>query len=78
MSCFNVFFTFLPPLVIGIFDQIVSSRMLDKYPQMYILGQKNVFFNQRKFWGWIGNATFHSIVSVLCVTSKMTETQYKL
>ncbi|KAG2207432.1 hypothetical protein INT46_001018 [Mucor plumbeus] len=62
MSCFNVIFTFLPPLVIGIFDQIVSSRMLDKYPQMYILGQKNVFFNQKKFWGWIANATYHSIV----------------
>ena len=63
MSCFNVIFTFLPPLVIGIFDQIVSSRMLDKYPQMYMLGQDNVFFNQKKFWGWIANATFHSIVS---------------
>ncbi|KAL9545058.1 hypothetical protein MBANPS3_007318 [Mucor bainieri] len=62
MSCFNVIFTFLPPLVIGIFDQIVSSRMLDKYPQMYMLGQKNVFFNQKKFWGWIANATFHSVV----------------
>lgn len=65
MSCFNVIFTFLPPLVIGIFDQIVSSRMLDKYPQMYILGQKNVFFNQKKFWGWIANATYHSIVSFI-------------
>ncbi|KAG2230430.1 hypothetical protein INT48_009176 [Thamnidium elegans] len=62
MSCFNVFFTFLPPLAIGVFDQIVSSRMLDKYPQMYMLGQRNVFFNQKKFWGWIANATFHSIV----------------
>lgn len=65
MSCFNVIFTFLPPLVIGIFDQIVSSRMLDQYPQMYMLGQKNVFFNQKKFWGWIANATFHSIVGFI-------------
>lgn len=62
MSCFNVIFTFLPPIAIGVFDQIVSSRMLDKYPQMYMLGQKNVFFNQKKFWGWIANATYHSIV----------------
>lgn len=63
MSCFNVIFTFLPPLMIGIFDQIVSSRMLEKYPQMYMLGQDNVFFNQRKFWGWMANATFQSLVS---------------
>lgn len=63
MSCFNVIFTFLPPLVIGIFDQFVSARMLDKYPQMYMLGQTNEFFNQKKFWGWFGNAVFHSLVS---------------
>ncbi|KAG2230112.1 hypothetical protein INT48_002466, partial [Thamnidium elegans] len=62
MSCFNVIFTFLPPLVIGIFDQFVSARMLDKYPQMYMLGQSNEFFNQKKFWGWFGNAVFHSLI----------------
>lgn len=50
-------------MVMGIFDQYVSARMLDKYPQMYMLGQKNEFFNQRKFWGWFANAVFHSIVS---------------
>ncbi|KAG1057500.1 hypothetical protein G6F43_000671 [Rhizopus delemar] len=62
MSCFNVIFTFLPPLCIGIFDQFVSARMLDKYPQMYMLGQSNEFFNQKKFWGWFFNAVFHSLV----------------
>ncbi|KAI9469032.1 MAG: hypothetical protein EXX96DRAFT_590210 [Benjaminiella poitrasii] len=62
MSCFNVIFTFLPPLCIGIFDQFVSARMLDKYPQMYMLGQTNEFFNQKKFWGWFGNAVFHSLI----------------
>ncbi|KAG0166676.1 hypothetical protein DFQ28_007019 [Apophysomyces sp. BC1034] len=62
MSCFNVIFTFLPPLVIGIFDQFVSARMLDKYPQMYMLGQTNEFFNQKKFWGWFGNACYHSLI----------------
>ncbi|KAI8331670.1 hypothetical protein BC941DRAFT_360157 [Chlamydoabsidia padenii] len=62
MSCFNVIFTFLPPLAIGIFDQIVSARMLDKYPQMYMLGQSNEFFNQKRFWGWIANAVYHSLL----------------
>ncbi|CAO3676123.1 unnamed protein product [Umbelopsis vinacea] len=62
MSCFNVIFTFLPPLAIGIFDQFVSARMLDKYPQLYILGQHNEFFNQKKFWGWFANAVFHSLI----------------
>lgn len=67
MSCFNVIFTFLPPLVIGIFDQFVSARMLDKYPQMYMLGQTNEFFNQKKFWGWFGNAVFHSLASIIII-----------
>ncbi|KAI7904565.1 uncharacterized protein BX663DRAFT_502824 [Cokeromyces recurvatus] len=62
MSCFNVIFTFLPPLCIGIFDQFVSARILDKYPQMYMLGQSNEFFNQKKFWGWFANAVFHSLI----------------
>lgn len=64
MSCFNVIFTFLPPLVIGIFDQFVSARLLDKYPQMYMLGQTNEFFNQRRFWGWFANAVYHSLVNI--------------
>ncbi|KAG1259632.1 hypothetical protein G6F68_007980 [Rhizopus microsporus] len=60
MSCFNVFFTFLPPMAIGVFDQFTSARLLDKYPQMYTLGQRNEFFNQKRFWGWIFNAVYHS------------------
>ncbi|KAL0084969.1 hypothetical protein J3Q64DRAFT_1809699 [Phycomyces blakesleeanus] len=60
MSCFNVVFTFLPPMAIGLFDQFTSARLLDKYPQMYMLGQRNEFFNQKRFWGWILNAVYHS------------------
>jgi phospholipid-transporting ATPase len=63
MSCFNVIFTFLPPMAIGIFDQFASARLLDKYPQVYALGQTNEFFNQKRFWGWILNAVYHSAVS---------------
>ncbi|ORZ07642.1 hypothetical protein BCR42DRAFT_336388 [Absidia repens] len=62
MSCFNVFFTILPPLAIGIFDQFTSARLLAKYPQMYMLGQSNEFFNQKRFWGWILNAVYHSAI----------------
>ncbi|KAI9302549.1 hypothetical protein BJ944DRAFT_167058 [Cunninghamella echinulata] len=62
MSCFNVIFTFLPPMAIGIFDQFASARLLDKYPQIYSLGQSNEFFNQKRFWGWILNAVYHSVL----------------
>lgn len=48
--------------MIGIFDQFVSARVLDRYPQLYSLGQKNVFFTKTAFWLWVGNALYHSLV----------------
>lgn len=64
ISFYNVIFTVLPPLVIGVFDQFVSARVLDRYPQLYSLGQKNVFFTKMAFWLWVGNALYHSLVGV--------------
>ncbi|KAL0956262.1 hypothetical protein HGRIS_002416 [Hohenbuehelia grisea] len=62
LSLYNVVFTVLPPLVIGVFDQFVSARILDRYPQLYTLGQKNEFFTKTAFWLWVGNALYHSLV----------------
>lgn len=62
LSLYNVVFTVLPPLVIGIFDQFVSARILDRYPQLYTLGQKNEFFTKTAFWLWIANALYHSLI----------------
>ncbi|KAH7920341.1 Ca-transporting ATPase [Leucogyrophana mollusca] len=62
ISLYNILFTVLPPFVIGIFDQFVSARILDRYPQLYALGQKNVFFTKTAFWLWVGNALYHSLV----------------
>jgi phospholipid-transporting ATPase len=67
LSLYNVVFTVLPPFVIGVFDQFVSARILDRYPQLYILGQQNAFFTKTAFWLWIGNALYHSLVRVLLV-----------
>ncbi len=64
MTYYNVLFTILPPLVIGIFDQFVSARMLDRYPQLYQLGQQNYFFTPITFFYWVGNAFYHSVVSI--------------
>jgi magnesium-transporting ATPase (P-type) len=64
LSFYNVLFTVLPPLVIGIFDQFVSARILDRYPQLYSLGQTNAFFTKKAFWLWIGNALYHSLARV--------------
>lgn len=62
LSFYNVFFTFLPPFVLGIFDQFVSARLLDRYPQLYQLSQKGVFFKMHSFWSWILNGFYHSMI----------------
>ncbi|KAI1631092.1 hypothetical protein F4809DRAFT_658542 [Biscogniauxia mediterranea] len=62
LSFYNVFYTVLPPLVLGILDQFISARLLDRYPQLYSLGQQNEFFKVSTFAAWIANAVYHSII----------------
>ncbi|KAI9678940.1 MAG: aminophospholipid translocase [Trizodia sp. TS-e1964] len=62
LSFYNVFFTVFPPLVMGIFDQFISARLLDRYPQLYQLGQKGVFFKTHSFFSWILNGFYHSLI----------------
>lgn len=62
MSFYNVLFTVLPPFVIGIFDQYVSARLLDRYPQLYQLSQKGVFFQMHSFFSWVANGFYHSLI----------------
>lgn len=46
----------------GILDQFVSARLLDRYPQLYTLGQSNQFFRLHTFVSWIANAVYHSLL----------------
>ncbi|KAL8828144.1 MAG: hypothetical protein Q9170_006727 [Blastenia crenularia] len=65
LSFYNVFFTVLPPFVMGIFDQFISARLLDRYPQLYQLGQKGVFFKMHSFFSWILNGFYHSLLTYI-------------
>ncbi|KAJ2063155.1 aminophospholipid translocase [Coemansia sp. S146] len=62
ITFYTVFFTALPPFAIGVFDQFLNARSLDRYPEMYKMGQRGVFFNVKAFWGWAINAFYHSII----------------
>ncbi|OAL38602.1 hypothetical protein AYO20_02252 [Fonsecaea nubica] len=63
LSFYNVLFTFFPPFAIGVFDQYISARLLDRYPQSYQLTQKGVFFRMHSFWSWVANGFYHSILA---------------
>jgi phospholipid-transporting ATPase len=62
LTFYNVFFTAAPPFVLGIFDQFVSARLLDRYPQLYRLSQEGVFFKMHSFWSWVANGFYHSLI----------------
>jgi phospholipid-transporting ATPase len=62
LTFYNVFFTAAPPFVMGIFDQYVSARLLDRYPQLYRLTQSGVFFKMHSFWSWVANGFYHSLI----------------
>ena len=62
LSFFNVLFTVAPPFIIGIFDQFVSARLLDRYPQLYQLSQRGLFFRMHSFFSWILNGFYHSLI----------------
>ncbi|XP_071051029.1 probable phospholipid-transporting ATPase IM isoform X2 [Onthophagus taurus] len=49
ISVYNLFYTSLPVLAVGIFDQDVSDKNSILYPQLYKPGHINLFFNKKEF-----------------------------
>ncbi|KAM9376045.1 phospholipid-transporting ATPase ID [Pholidichthys leucotaenia] len=50
ITLFNIVYTSLPVLAMGLFDQDVSDRNSLRYPSLYKLGQQNLLFNKRQFF----------------------------
>ena len=61
VSSYNVLWTLLSPLAIGIFDQFLSAEFLTKFPEIYPQGQKDQFYSNRIFFQWFFNAILHSL-----------------
>eukprot|EP00736_Rhodelphis_marinus_P014500 Rmarinus@m.24618 len=61
-SLYNVFFTSLPILAVGVFDQDVSDLASENFPIMYLPGQARLGFNRSKMAHWVANAIFHSVL----------------
>eukprot|EP01018_Ginkgo_biloba_P021170 Gb_12292 [translate_table: standard] len=61
-SLYNVIFTALPVIVVGIFDKDVSASLSKKYPQLYREGIKNMFFKWRVLAVWAFFAIYQSVI----------------
>ncbi|KAJ4831513.1 putative phospholipid-transporting ATPase 8 [Turnera subulata] len=62
MSFYNVFFTSLPVIALGVFDQDVSARLCLKYPLLYQEGVQNILFSWPRILGWMCNGVLSSII----------------
>ncbi|KAJ6242785.1 putative phospholipid-transporting atpase [Anaeramoeba flamelloides] len=62
MSTYNLFFTSLPILIVGIFDQDISDESEEKYPQLYSGDNQKDEFSFKSYWVWIIEGLYHACV----------------
>ncbi|KAI8031983.1 putative phospholipid-transporting ATPase 8 [Camellia lanceoleosa] len=74
MSFYNVFFTSLPVIALGVFDQDVSARLCLKYPMLYQEGVQNILFSWPRIIGWMCNGFISSMI-IFFFTSASTKRQ---
>ncbi|XVE53389.1 hypothetical protein DITRI_Ditri02bG0200400 [Diplodiscus trichospermus] len=74
LSLYNVFFSSLPVIAMGVFDQDVSARFCLKFPLLYQEGVQNVLFSWRRILSWMFNG-FYSAIIIFFFCSKALEHQ---
>ncbi|XP_007037752.2 PREDICTED: putative phospholipid-transporting ATPase 9 isoform X1 [Theobroma cacao] len=68
LSLYNVFFTSLPVIALGVFDQDISSRLCLKFPLLYQEGIQNVLFSWLRILGWAFNGVLSAtIIFFFCI-----------
>ncbi|KAM3567517.1 hypothetical protein VYU27_010341, partial [Nannochloropsis oceanica] len=65
IQLYNVLFTTLPLLLLGIWDRDVSYDTALKYPELYIPGIHSRCLTSRSFWSWIAVAIAESSLCTL-------------
>ncbi|KAL8159151.1 hypothetical protein V2J09_000688 [Rumex salicifolius] len=69
MSVFNVLFTSLPVIALGVFDQDVSDDLCLTYLGLYQEGPKNELFNWTRILGWMANGVVSSMIIFFFTTA---------
>lgn len=62
LTAYNIAWTLLPVVAVGVFDQDLTDKFLFEHPQLYQVGIRKYYFNFKVFWGWVLNALFHSLI----------------
>ncbi|GBG84308.1 hypothetical protein CBR_g38278 [Chara braunii] len=62
MALYNVIFTSIPVMVVGIFEQDVAADTCLKFPALYRQGPGNAFFSWGRIFLWMALGVYNSIV----------------
>ncbi|KAI1434800.1 phospholipid-translocating P-type ATPase domain-containing protein [Xylaria sp. CBS 124048] len=60
---FNLIFTSLPPIVIGVLDKDVSDSVSLAVPQLYRRGIERMEWTQQKFWTYMADGLYQSVIA---------------
>nr|POE89624.1 putative phospholipid-transporting atpase 8 [Quercus suber] len=77
MSFYNVFFTSLPVIALGVFDQDVSATLCLKYPFLYLEGLENILFSWPRILAWMFNGFLTSIIIFFLTTKSMIKQAFR-
>ncbi|KAJ3270267.1 hypothetical protein HK104_004961, partial [Borealophlyctis nickersoniae] len=59
---YNTFFTVVPTMIVGTFDQDVNDRLSMQVPQLYLKGIRQTLFTMERFWVYMGIGIFQSVI----------------
>ncbi|EZA53782.1 hypothetical protein DMN91_011800 [Ooceraea biroi] len=62
LMLYNLLFTSLPPLALGIYDRVAKPRVLLSAPELYRRGRLGLVYQSHSFWLTIADALYQSIV----------------
>ncbi|KAI9218609.1 hypothetical protein BC828DRAFT_388135 [Blastocladiella britannica] len=62
VNYYNLFFTVLPTMLLGVLDQDVTANRALAFPKLYGAGLKQSYYNSAKFWVHILDALYQSLM----------------
>lgn len=62
LMLYNLVFTSLPPLILGVYDQVAPANLLYESPRLYERSRRGCVYQPHTFWVTMTDALYQSIV----------------
>lgn len=69
LMLYNLMFTSMPPLVLGVYDRVASPGILLSMPHLYKRGRLGLVYQFHSFWLTMADAFYQSVVIFFVNTS---------